>query len=155
MGGVKITDTDHGYRALQEASKRLAAIETFKIGVNDSPHPNSDLTNDELGAIHEFGLGNNPERSFLRAWLDDEKLWMPELEKEMWAALGGDPLGHSTAWAKRFGAFCVKSIQDRIRRHIPPPLLASTLNRKQGDDTPLIDTGTLINAIEVELKEGT
>jgi hypothetical protein len=149
MAGAKVTDTDTGWRALREAAERLKNVETFSIGVNTNEHRGSKgLTNEQVGAFHEFGLGKNPERSFLRAWLDDEKPWLPQLETEMDRELTGPG---DLDWARRFGAWCVKSIQDRMRRGIDPPLSAAT--EKSGrSGVPLIDTEQLINAIEVEVK---
>lgn len=160
MVGVKITDSDpRASRALHV----LAAIgdRGLSIGVNDAHHvpapgrTDPGLTNAQIGAIHEFGLGNNPERSFLRAWLDDESNWMPELERRIDAAIDAAERGESTdRWLEDFAKFCVKSIQDRMRAGIEPPILARTLNRKVGGDTPLIDTEQLLNAIEYEIGRG-
>ena len=157
MVGVKSTDSDpRASRALHA----LAAIgdRGLSIGVNDAHHvpapgrTDPGLTNAQIGAIHEFGLGNNPERSFLRAWLDDESNWMPELERRIGAAVDAAESGLNTdKWLEDFAAFCVKSIQDRMRAGIAPPILASTLNRKQGGDAPLIDTEQLLNAIEAHV----
>jgi hypothetical protein len=165
MAGVKITDRDNGFRALVAKTKNVRPV-TIRVGVNGNPHhdaggfatlhgaaphtPAAPIANDELGAIHEFGLGNNPERSFLRAWLDDEKLWLPELEKELDAADPRVPL----AWAKRFGAFAVESVRARMRRGILPELKVDTILRKMNGDTPLIETEQLMKAVEFDVKEG-
>jgi hypothetical protein len=168
MGGVKITDRDAGYRNLVAQSKKVKPT-TIRIGVNDGEHHDAGglktavagrlpktkkpMKNDELGAIHEFGLGDNPQRSFLRAWLDDESLWLPKLERELEGLMTseGDDAGTSM---KRFATFAVGSVRDRMRRGIAPALKPSTVARKLNGSTPLIETEQLIKAIEFEIKEG-
>lgn len=158
--GVSITEDRSDRQDL--ALHALAAMgeRGLTIGVNDAHHrpapgrKDPGLTNAQLGAIHEFGLGNVPERSFLRAWLDDENNWLPELERRLDAAIAAAERGENVDnWLEGFAQFCVKSIQERMRAGIEPPLLASTLNRKVGGDTPLIDTEQLINAIAYELSK--
>lgn len=109
------------------------------------------LTVLEIATIHEFGLGHNPERSFIRAWFDEKKdeneLLMKKVAEQYLAGKitreqGLDLLG------VRF----VGSIQKRIRDRIEPPLASSTEKRK-GSSVPLIDTGQLRSSITFKVNK--
>lgn len=148
---VRIIDRDNGYRRLL-MNVRKWRKKTISVGVNDNPHEGSNLTNSALGAIHELGLGNNEPRSFLRAWIDqDQKDWMSWLRTGVLAELL-----KNRQWASNFGKYAVKSIQERIRRGIPPELKPATVKakeRKGQPATPLIATEQLIDAVEYEVEQ--
>ena len=141
-----ITDRDNGYRQLLTNVRKLRGS-TIRVGVNEEPHADSGLTNAELGAIHEFGLGKVPERSFLRAWVDQNQTgWMRWLKEHIYRALLG-----REAWEENFGKYAVDGIRARMRLGIMPPLAPATIARKENGNTPLIETEQLINAIEYEV----
>lgn len=110
------------------------------------------LTVLDIGTIHEFGLGNNPERSFIRAWADENKA---KNQKTI------STLMKSVAQGKRtiedasdiIGLRFVGDIQRRMRNRIPPPLKSETIARK-GSDVPLIDTGQLRSSIQYKVGYG-
>jgi hypothetical protein len=147
---VRIADIDRGFRPLLKRIREFKGGATVSVGVNDEPHAGSDLSNAELGAIHEFGLGTVPERSFLRGWVDEQQ-----------GSIRGKLRGLATGIIFRFftresvldnfGQWAVGEVRQRIRDHIPPPLEDETVRRKGGEDTPLLDTEQLINAIEYEV----
>jgi hypothetical protein len=142
-----ITDTDHGYKKLLVNVRKMRKT-TVKVGVDDKPHPGrSGLTTAEIGAIHEFGLGV-PQRSFLRGWVDGhQREWFSWLRQGLVRALVGD-----AKWADDYGKYAVKGVQERILAHIPPPLADSTVERKGGETTPLLDTGELLQDIIYEVE---
>jgi hypothetical protein len=37
----------------------------IRVGINDTPHPDSKATIGEIATFHQFGMGNNPERKIL------------------------------------------------------------------------------------------
>jgi|ERR1019366_2108946 hypothetical protein len=150
MAGVTIRDTDHGYRELTQNVRKWRK-KTIRVGVNDDPHSgHGNLTNATLGAIHEFGLGTVPERSFLRAWVDrSQKEWMAWLREGVLASLLSN-----RQWASNFGKYAVREVQDRIRDGIAPALKQATIDRKaSGNPVPLIDGEELINAVEYEVEQ--
>lgn len=115
------------------------------------------LTVAALGAIHEFGVDEPPvripERSWLRAPFDaNRRKYQRILEKLMRSTFMG---GGNMPLERALGIVGLQAEEDMraaIRAHINPPLAASTINarrRKDGktSDTPLLDTGQLIQAI--------
>lgn len=144
-----IRDTDKGYAKRLKAIVEAAAGPTLtKVGVIDgkgAEKMHGDLTVGELATIHEFGLGV-PERSFLRAWFDQER---PAILEALRAAHRQVLLGKLTPkqagelLGMRFAGQVQKYISDR---RVQPELSEQTIKRK-GSSVPLIDTGQLRSAI--------
>jgi hypothetical protein len=146
MGGVQITDKDNGYDAVIKAFRRSLKKGAVKVGVDARPHEPTGQPTDEIAAFHEFGQGV-PQRSFLRAWVDENPVAIHDKMAECCAGqLNGGP-----DWRVPFGAWAIAEIKARIEKNIPPPLAPSTVKRK-GSSVPLIDTEQLINAIISELE---
>lgn len=110
-------------------------------------HPGSDLTNAELGVIHEYGLGV-PERSFLRRTFEDPvKLAEYRALQERLAGLVIEGKITLERAAELVGAWGAAAVQRTITESdIPPPLAAETVRRK-GSSKPLVDTGQLVRSI--------
>lgn len=145
--GFVVHDIDHGYRQLLVNVRKMGRSHV-RVGVNEEQHAGrGGLTNAQLGAIHEFGLGV-PQRSFLRAWVDEnQRGWLAAMKQLALRALYG-----REAWENRFGQYAVDGIKARMRAGIAPELQAATIARKaSGNPTPLLDTEQLINAIEYEV----
>jgi hypothetical protein len=146
MGGVQIYDADHGFAAI--VTKRLNSVRgQVDVGVDDRPHEPSGVPTDEIGACHEFGLGHMPQRSFLRAWVDESHL----IIREKLNALLLETIIYGKDWRAPFGQWVVDRLRQKIWLVIPPPLQDATLERK-GDAPPLVDTGQLVNAIIDQLE---
>ena len=104
-----------------------------------------ELTVAEIGAFHEFGTSTVPQRSFIRAWFDENQPFIGEtLTSQMRLVMAGK-LPLETAMARVALAF-EGSVKQRIARGIAPPLAKATIEAK-GSSKPLIDTGQLRNAI--------
>lgn len=96
----------------------------------------------EIATAHEFGLGV-PQRSFLRAWFDENESAIFAKLLERFEANG------PARWAlslNQVALWAQADVQLRIVRHIPPPLSAARIKQKKSS-TPLIDTGQLRAAI--------
>lgn len=110
------------------------------------------ITVAEIGAIHEFGTATVPQRSFIRAWVDEalasgelSKLFQAEAKRVLQQRATPEQAGERIALA------CQASVQRRIRDRIPPPLAQSTIDRKSSS-VPLIDTGQLRASIRARSK---
>ncbi len=148
---VVIRDQDHGYARALANVQSLRGGRMMRVGVTDKPHEGTPgMSVAAIGAIHEFGLGNAPQRSFLRAWVDEQQSsWLRKLRNSVLAfVLSG------TSWEDKFGKYCVEGIRTRIWENIPPPLEEATVTRKARmgyDTTPLVASGQLIDGIEYEV----
>ena len=139
---------DNGYkRAIAAIPTAAGKVEVGVLGQQASAkHPNSKLTVGELAAVHEFGLGNVPERSFIRGFVDDEQqqvlFRIGELARRV-AAGAMTPLEYRAA----VNRLLVGGIRARMDEGIPPALLPETINRKEGPPVPLEDTLTLRDSV--------
>ena len=102
------------------------------------------ITVAEIAEIHEFGLGV-PERSWLRAWIDSNKLKIEERIRIETRAIVTKQRTRAQA-IKRLGVWIQGELQQNIADGVPPPNAQSTIDRK-GSSKPLIDTGQLRQSI--------
>lgn len=136
-----IQDQDHGYARLLRtaAAQRRGAAVAVGIQGSDATKDHGGATMAEIAAVHEFGLGHVPERSFIRAWVDENRAAIEtrlrntaiEVQAGRIDAQGG---------LNRFGVWAVGQIRSRILAGIEPAL-------KYREGTPLVDTGQLISSI--------
>lgn len=161
--GIKVKILDKQAHKTVEAVFGKAAS-SVTIGVfgdaAEEQAEGANITVAELAAIHEFGLGNMPERSFIRSYFDGNGPELGQLLMRLMtqavkrAVTTGKPI---TDVIKRdilskIGLRAVADIQERISAgEITPPLLPATIARK-GSSVPLIDTGQLRSAITFEVE---
>lgn len=107
--------------------------------------PGAALTVAEVGAFHEFGTRNIPQRSFIRAWFDGAIQENKALVQSQLALVVAGRLPLEQA-LERVALKCEADVKRRMRNRIPPPLKPETIKRK-GSSVPLIDTGQLRAAI--------
>lgn len=144
---MPVTDRDYGYSSLLVRVKD-ATPTVIKVGVPDTAREDGKL-NDEIGMVHEFGLGHVPQRSFIRAWVDQN---YGAIEEELTSAATTSVKGGKSwnAAMRDFATYCVRGIRAHIRTNIPPPLQAKTVARK-GSSVALIETQQLINSVTSEI----
>ncbi len=140
-----VTVTDKGYRAMRARMRELKL--GVKVGIygEEASKPHGKLTNVEVAAVHEFGSGPIPERSFVRATVDGNRAEIEQIERRVVYGIIQGKVDAQTGLGI-LGESVVNMMKARIRAHIPPPLKPATIKRK-GSSTPLIDTGQLINSI--------
>lgn len=146
----KIIIKDNGYAERLRAIKSLDGRVKSKAGVlgaaaNEQHDSKSGLTVGALAAIHEFGLGV-PERSFIRAWFDENKKPINDKLQEVAKEVVAGKIDVYQAMDE-FGEWADQQIQVRVEAGIAPPLAEETIRRKGGETTPLIDTQKLLKAI--------
>lgn len=164
-----------GLEGWKKLLKNLASLTQLEVRVGlqgakgDEAHPGGELSNSQIGAIHEFsGPGDKPPgRPFIRPPLyEREAYWkkrLADLVKEILEKGGNVNQAYRTV-----GEEYRKAIIDRMKAGIAPPLADSTLKaRNPGgaaayakreakgrlDTVPLIDTGALMGAISVVVEK--
>lgn len=151
---MSVTDRDNGFKAL--VARMKFETQGISVGVDSRPHDPTGIPTDEIAMAHEFGIGV-PERSFLRAWVEDNENVIFGMLRKWAAAIVTGEITYAEA-QQRFGEFAVNSIRSRIIRGIDPPLLPETIDRKETGrfaTIPLINTGQLHDAIiyQIDRKE--
>lgn len=102
----------------------------------------------QVATVHEYGLGV-PERSFLRAWFDEEGEKAKEAFRRVYEAVIAGKYDAKTG-LERLGLAFVGRIQNRISKGIEPELADVTIKRKRSSK-PLINTGQLRSSIRHRL----
>ena len=131
---------------------QVVAGVSLEVGILDGTKTEEDGTRVvDIGAIHEFGLGNVPERSFLRGYFLEHRADVMEAARRLFKAYPPDQA------LELLGQWIVGQIQARITLRIPPPLKPETIKRKSKDgkvkDVPLIDGGILRSSISYVVKK--
>lgn len=144
---------DRGWKRIQKEFKKVSDGEAVTIGVqgNAATEEHEGITNVQLGAIHEFGKGNVPERSHFRSTFDEN---VKKYEKELVNAAKKITAGESFEGELiLLGEMARKDILNKIKSNIPPALAEETIAQKQGETTALINTGVYWNSISYERKK--
>lgn len=128
-----------------EALRRMQGEAGVRVGVQGD---------DEvavIAAVHEFGSddGTIPERSYLRSTFDEQRdALLAALEESVGQAIDGKV--DLEKGLEKLGETLVEDIRRKIQQGIAPDLDEDTIEAK-GNDTPLIDTGRLLEAITAEM----
>lgn len=145
---VRITDRDRGLKAFIRRVKPLARTQAVKVGIlsgtGGAPASGGGTVID-VASIHEFGLGNHPERSFIRAWADADKEKHKDAERRLAESV---VRGTNTAAAalEKLGVLLAAEAQKFIQSGRVSPA-----TDKPGGTT-LIDTGQLVGSISHEVE---
>lgn len=101
-----------------------------------------------IAAVHEFGWGNSPERSFMRAWFDGNKKKIEQMQNKLYNQILIGRISPETG-LKRLGEWAQGEIRQFIIELKDPPNKAVTIAAK-GSSSPLIDTGQMVNTVRHE-----
>lgn len=116
------------------------------------------LTVADVFSFHEFGLGNNPERSSLN-WVMENKQdeLLAHSLRLQGLVLDGKMTGEQAL--SFMGEKILSLVKQRIRDGIPPPLSEARKKQKvragKPGNTPLIDTSQLINSTRYNITGST
>lgn len=153
--GRFVRDTDKGYKKLERAMrKRLGPVLVVGVQADDADRDDDGPDNVGLAAIHEFGSGPIPARSFLRSTFDEQrKKWL----KVAAATLRRRPLDTLNNQLGRLGAMMAADVKNKIADGVPPPLKDATIKSRErrgfAGTTPLIESGQLKNSITWAVKK--
>jgi hypothetical protein len=154
---VKIKDKGATKKSIRDFfGKKHVAVKVGVFGpAADEIEEGSNYTVAQIAEVHEFGLGHVPERSFLRAYLDENEdrliralLLLLQAQVKAAVARGSKvTITEQTNVLNKLGLFMVGEIQKRISARIAPVLADETIRRKtingKAGDVPLINTGQL------------
>jgi hypothetical protein len=147
---MSVNDRDNGWSELERNVSKIAGDSHVLVGVQGAQaaaaHPSDDeaaapITNADVATWNEFGTGQIPARSFLRATVDINQARLLALGGKLGAAILDGRIGGERS-LELLGQETKSLIQRRITAHIPPENRPSTIAKK-GSSTPLIDRGIL------------
>lgn len=152
---------DRGLKKIKQNLADLAKSPSYvKVGLlgNGKKRPSGELSNAELGIIHEFGTSTIPARPFIKPGFEKNKeTYLKMLRNGVKGDLKGS---HSGARETTLALIGMKAAADMKAfvvggPEIPPPNTESTRKRKEakrarGNVAPvrtLVDTGRMVGAI--------
>lgn len=145
-------------KRLKQVMKRAEKLNQLQLVVgipNDgkSRKDSDEITNAELGVIHEFGVPERgiPERSFMRSTASEESNNLGQLSKQVLNESLAGNISPYDAYAT-IGAYFQGKIVEKITDGEFEPNNEKTVKHK-GSSKPLIDTGQLRGAITYEVRE--
>jgi len=143
--------TTHQFKSMKEMKSKYVAVGILESEATGRIYKNGTSVL-EIAAIHEFGAGKNPERSFLRM---PQQLKKKEIDKftnkQLMKVFDGMNVNKGLGL---IGTYATNISQDAFKTGgfgKWPEIEQSTINRK-GSSAPLIDTGTLKNSISWEVR---
>ena len=159
----RVEEKDVGFnRIIRTLNKDLDGV-VVKVGVQAKDKAvrrgkggsirNTDQPLAVIAAIHEFGLGDMPQRSFLRSAYDEN---LPMIDKMIQRVANGAVFGLGTnAALNQLGNVVQGMVQRKIVDGPFVPNSPATIKRKKSSK-PLIDTGHLRQSIRyvIERKGG-
>lgn len=152
MAQPKVKIIDRGWNKIQKQALKMSRGKAVAVGIQGSEAElvdpkHGEMTNVELGAIHEFGTqdGHIPERSFIRSTFDENRA---KYEKGMKLASqkffeGKKPDGELLLIGEEFKS----DIINKVRSGDLKPLAESTMMTREGGAIPLWKSGQLMNAL--------
>lgn len=144
--GIRIIDRDRGWKALLRRTKPLNRTQAVKVGIlSGSGSAGAGVSVLDVASIHEFGLGDMPERSFIRAWADADKEKHRDAERLMAESV---VRGKNTAAAAldKLGVLLAAEAQKFISDGRVTPATGGA------GKTTLVETGQLRSSISHEVE---
>lgn len=141
--------TGTGIAGLLEHIAKLAEGKCL-VGVPKATNGNGNRSNAYIAMIHEFGLGHNPERSFLRSTMNEQHAKYADLLANTIPQAIANGMTAYDAYA-RLGTVASNDVKLKIVNGTFTPLSAKTIARKKSSK-PLIDTGMLRQSISYEVR---
>lgn len=165
MGSQVVRDDRRLYDQIRrELVKMRRMAVTVGIHADAATRSGGGIDNVTLGAIHEFGTSNVPERSFLRSTVDQDPTILEFAQAQADAVVHGQMTADQAG--ERIGVVTADRVKRRIRSGIAPALAPQTIERKLAKGAhggglqslasnaavPLIDGGQLINSIDYKVQ---
>ncbi len=147
---MTVKDIDRGWQAIkrevEKAQGQIVAVGILSGSANDG------VSIAEYATYNEYGTKNIPSRPFMAISFDEGRA---EIDADFKRQTDALVTGKATANAALtiVGQKHVTRIKKTITgRNIPPPLSPKTIARKKGSSKTLVDTGAMVNAVQIELR---
>ncbi|MBC3540655.1 hypothetical protein ACFSC6_12255 [Rufibacter sediminis] len=145
-----IKDIDKGWNRIKGEVQKMKNAHA-RIGIlQGAPAYPDGTTQAEAAFWNEFGTEDIPERSFVRSTADEKRATYGQVMKKETDKI---MLGTSNVKTslERAGMLAQGHVRKKIKTLKSPPNAPSTIAKKSSSN-PLIDTGTMLRAVDYEVK---
>lgn len=148
---ISVTDTQVAKDQIRKALEKLMTDKFVTVGMHEDAgqHPDSGMTNAQLGAILHYGNDKIPSRPFLDVGV--------ATGNQEYIALIADGIEDSLEpdqILNQIGAVAAGKVQQYMTELKTPPNAPQTIARKKGADNPLIDEGHLRRSVTYKIQSG-
>lgn len=155
-GDIKRKSRSGGIEEMQKRMKQARGRSVVKVGIQETAGAHQGEGDDSLsvadvGSFHEFGTDTIPQRSFIRAPIQDNRADLQTIQRKLLreVMLGGKTTGEALAL---IGEKAQSDMIAAINAGIEPGLEPATIAAK-GSSTPLIDSGQLKQSIRYKVED--
>jgi len=144
-------DRDLGWRRIKQEIKKSKDLEVA-VGILEGDENGEGLSIAEYATYNEFGTGNVPSRPFMATAFDENVAKIDnDFKREADKMLRGQ---HTALDALTIiGQKHVSRIQNTITdRDFLPKLSEQTIRAKKGSTKTLVDTGAMVNAVQISVR---
>lgn len=150
---ARVTDRDLGMNAIRAQLRLAGGMEVaagILAGSENDGHPIA-----EYAADNEYGTDRIPSRPFMRTAFDENRSAIQQdFTAQSVALIEGRRTAHQTLTV--IGQKQADRIKNTITdRDFLPKLAESTIRAKKGSTKTLVDTGAMVNAVQISVRAKT
>ena len=145
-----IKDTDRGFKKLLRQIEGASRNRGVTVGIHSGEggkRCKGGGTVVDVGSVHEFGLGDMPERSFIRAWVDQDKQELRDDERKLALSIVRGQNTAEIALEKMGMVFAAKAQKFIADNRVRPDILEATKVAKKSSTVLIGFTGQLRSSI--------
>jgi len=151
---ARVIDRDLGWKAIKREMLKAKTLEVA-VGILEGSKNGEGASIAEYATYNEFGTDKIPERPFMRTAFDESKA---KISQDMNREGERMALGQVTSQNALtvIGQRHASRIQNVITgRNFLPKLSQQTIDAKKGSTKTLVDTGAMVNAVQISVRART
>lgn len=148
---MAVTDRDLGWKAIKREVERAQRREVA-VGILQGSNDSEGTSIAEYATYNEFGTEDVPSRPFMAMSFDENVAAIDsDFQRQSKRLVAGEVTADQALTV--IGQKHAGRVQNTITgRNILPVLAPSTIAAKKGSTKTLVDTGAMVNAVQIELR---
>lgn len=148
---MAVTDRDLGWKAIKREVERAQRREVA-VGILQGSNDSEGASIAEYATYNEFGTEDVPSRPFMAMSFDENVAAInSDFQRQSKRLVTGEVTAEQALTI--IGQKHVSRVQNTITgRNILPALAPSTIAAKKGSTKTLVDTGAMVNAVQIEVR---
>lgn len=148
---MAVTDRDLGWKAIKREVERAQRREVA-VGILQGSTDSEGTSIAEYATYNEFGTGDVPSRPFMAMSFDENVAAInSDFNRQSKRLVAGEVTAEQALTI--IGQKHAGRVQNTITgRNILPALAPSTIAAKKGSTKTLVDTGAMVDAVQIEIR---